>query len=522
MQTFSTSVVASRDEMASVLQELVDSVRGALELDEPQTVPTVHGFRLSASGERQQLVVTASTRNLPAELRTHEPQLDARVEFSVTAELSGEVGDVASQEVSRAVQLPFTSTEMKLLRAEMPLTSGLPHARRVLQQVFGDPDCRPLDGIAAIFTIHHQTDFVVMIEAAIELGLDPDLTTVIDKQYKYLYRGRVDRHLTHRLGVKVGRYQDRTRVLFEHFSRAITSGNVPTVVFDDGGYVLPVMQTELRELAGGIRGIVEQTMSGISAIQPYTGLDEAPRMFSVAESKLKRTIEAHGVASAGARNYLRLFPNRKMEGQRVLVTGYGRIGEALAEYLKASRATVAVCDPDVNKLVVALERGFPTYRSATEAIESFRPSIIFGCAGNWTRGEPRPSVTVEELGLSRSRVVLISMTSRDYEFDKDNLARIAISSRPMEKYLGTVYEIENRHGSTIDIELIADGFPINFFEAESMPNEHSDLILASMLIGGSVVARMPELLDDYNARVERADQILDESGLLEQYYERHR
>ena len=67
------------------------------------------------------------------------------------------------------------------------------------------------------------------------------------------------------------------------------SRNLKTLVFDDGGHVLPIILTEYPEDASQIIGLVEQTVSGIWKLE---GLSVPVPVFSVAESQLKAALES--------------------------------------------------------------------------------------------------------------------------------------------------------------------------------------------------------------------------------------
>jgi adenosylhomocysteinase len=279
------------------------------------------------------------------------------------------------------------------------------------------------------------------------------------------------------------------------------------VVLDDGGYVYPVLKG-FRDRWQSFVGIIEQTMSGIWKIGLY---DQVPiPVFSVAESDLKGTIESYGVADAAVRNLLRLLPNEKFEGRRALVLGYGRIGREIASILDTKRMTVAVHDPDRLKLVAARENGFATDDDLDRLLRSHRPLIVFGCSGS-----PTGSLRSAHLDALRADCYLVSTTSRDREFDVGALRERAVTARSA-GVAGTTYSLPDE----VDVTLVADGFPINFHHAESMPNRYSDLILASMLVGACTLAD-PNcgFLPGHN--LDRTNVVLKASGLIEAYYDQY-
>jgi hypothetical protein len=156
-------------------------------------------------------------------------------------------GAVREREAVHAVTaaLPFTVLEIESIARDMPLTASLPErAGDWLPSL--ELDASPLAGHGAIFTIHHQTDFVLLLQKALELGVERALVTVIDKEYRYRYSRRVDAHIREELGVPVYSYTDLVEGIEDHIRRidAARAQNAartwtPTLVIDDGGWTAP-------------------------------------------------------------------------------------------------------------------------------------------------------------------------------------------------------------------------------------------------------------------------------------------
>lgn len=408
--------------------------------------------------------------------------------------------------LARVDRLPFTATEMANFGNDMPVTSSFPRVARVT------PDAQPFAGLVGIFTIHHQTDFLVLIDVARELGIRLQDSLVVDKEYRYANTARVDETIRARFGCQVTPYSD-VETGIRAFLDGCRSRRDRAIVFDDGGYVYPVISELVendRVLHNYVIGIVEQTQSGIWKIDAFAkSRSQEIRLpiFSVAESDLKATVESHGVAASGFRALRNLLPQEKFTGRRAIVSGYGRIGAALAEVLRRERLSVAVYDPRMDRLVAAHEAGFTTNKDLQTLVREFRPQFFFGCAG---KDGAVSTETFEEFAVNCK---LVSTTSRDFEFDKTALAELATVKRRTRA--GTIYEMTT---SGVELTLVADGFPSNFYYAESMPNRHSDLIMASLLLGGvSLVA------DRYDVghNVQRSNDALNQSNLLEVYYDSH-
>ncbi|MGI5292685.1 hypothetical protein ACQEVF_56570 [Nonomuraea polychroma] len=319
---------------------------------------------VSGGGAQRRLRLGCGAR---ARLTAGTP-LDAKTAASgaltvaLVLEDGGELAPEHVQAILRAVQrVPFTAHEMRVLRAQMPLTAALPHFLR--------PSC--LARVAPVLTIHHMSDFLVMVEAIEAMGVPPQAMTVLDKGYRYRLTHRVDAHLA-AAGIAVWPWMRAADALADHVERAAALGRRGLLV-DDGGYTLPVLLRERPDLVPAFCGLVEQTTSGITKLEPW-GADLPLPIFSVAESRTKATLESYGIADAAIRNVLALLPQEKFEGQAALVIGYGRIGEQLAEVLRSRRMRVAVHDEQLVRLVAAHERGFITDRCLSTLLREHLPT----------------------------------------------------------------------------------------------------------------------------------------------------
>lgn len=361
--------------------------------------------------------------------------------------------------------LPLTGWELARIGEQMPVTAGL--AGYLGSSAFAD--------VAVLCAIHHMRDFTAMAAALTACGARPGLITVIDKGYPYRMRGRVDGWLRHGLGASVVPYPGRVAGIRAHLDRAAASG-VRTLVFDDGGYVLPAVLDHMPDRASEIAGVVEQTMSGIWKIEPYGQLPVP--VFSVAESDLKAAVEAPYVAAAATSAVADLLRDEMWAGRPALVLGYGRLGRQAARLLRdVYRMRVAVYDQQPATLVTAQVDGFAVSGSLTGTLRTHQPLLVLGSAG-------RGSLTGEHAGAFTSSAYLASMTSRDYEFPLSEWAERAIRVVDYGP-LGHGYLMPGG----IELCVLGDGLPVNFHHRESVPGRVIDLVFAALLLGGATLAR---------------------------------
>jgi S-adenosylhomocysteine hydrolase len=472
------------------LDLLIDQVVVAISV-----VAAIAGGEPVAGGVRLGLEADAVVRILAGTVAWPESRPTATIAVTVVVDDPGTLPETAVGAVLGAVdRVAFTELEWAELVAAMPLTHGLP--------AHLPPEC--LARVAPVFTVHHMTDFLVMVEAAQRMGVPAEGITVIDKGYRYRHTHRVDAHLR-AAGIAVFPWTRTAEALADHAARARRLDRAGLLI-DDGGYTLPVLLDQRPDLLGDFVGLVEQTTSGITKLERYGDGLPVP-VLSVAESRLKATIESYGIADAAVRNVLHLLPQEKFEGQAALVLGFGRIGEQVAEVLRDRRMRVAVYDQAIVRLIAAHERGFLTARSLTGLLRAHRPLLIFGSTGRTgLRGEHAAALVRD--------CYLVSTTSRTHEFALDELAEEAVTISDA----GVLGMRLHLPGGAV-VTVVGDGFPINFHYAESMPNKYADLVLASLLVGAATLAA-PDHAFVPGHNVAATDAVLEGCGLLERYYQR--
>jgi S-adenosylhomocysteine hydrolase len=434
----------------------------------------------------------AITAGIPEPRRTRHRdtfQLAAMVGHRAETEES-----VVQAALAATRRVPLTGVELAGLEEQMPLTSNVSTLL----------PAGTLAGAAPMLVIHHMLDFVAMVKAIVGLGVPPGLLTVLDKGYPYRTTERVDATLA-AMGVRVWHHTEALDALADHAARARAAGRRASLA-DDGGYTLPLLLSDAPDLLSEYHGLVEQTKSGIFRLERFDGIPMP--IFSVAESELKATIEGYGIADAAARNTVALLPDEKWEGKPVLVLGFGRIGQQVAEVLRARRMRVAVFDSDIVALVAAHERGFVTRRSVPALIRDHRPRLIVGTSG-------RTSLRGDHVAHLAEDVYVVSVTSRQREFALAEFADGAVAQEDLGR-LGIRYVLPSGRAVTA----LADGFPVNFHHAESLPNRYSDVIVGAMIIGIATLAR-PDHGFAHGHNVARTNAALAASGLVERYYRLH-
>lgn len=238
------------------------------------------------------------------------------------------------------------------------------------------------------------------------------------------------------------------------------------ICLDMGGYFSRYFQNQASSY-GALLGVIEDTKNGI-----WFNKDKIRLKFpllSVASSRLKVYAENYAVAKSIVRNLENILVNsnfsRSLSGNNILVLGYGGIGENIARLLK-DRSLVTVYDISATKLLKARMYGFNIIGDLRDL---FGFDIIIGTTGEFV-------LRREHLRNLKNGAILVNASTRKREFEIDSVRDLITSKIKNELY--TTYKFYN--GKTMHI--IADGFPVNFLNTESVPSSILDLIFSEIFI----------------------------------------
>jgi S-adenosylhomocysteine hydrolase len=368
---------------------------------------------------------------------------------------------------------------------------------------------RPFEGKRFILILHFLKDLIPFLESAEKIGLNPSETLLFYKEYQYPNKNKIITFLEQK-GYLVSSLDSLNTVLL-NFQEKCSHLEKPIIIIEDGGYLVPLLHnSEFDGLKSQTLGAVEQTTKGER--QDLTVEELAFPVLSIAKSDLKNKFEPPHVANAVVINIRKLISQVNFNSKDALVIGYGAIGSEIANKLvDILSMNVTVFDIDKTKLIEAQQKGFKTCDYLEICVkEKF---LIVGTTGETSIGR-------SELLSMYHNVYLVSASSDQREIGLDELK--ALSSRETQisaddAVIGTKFTIRSTDKA---INLVADGYPINFWAKESMPNNVSDLIMSLIYLSAVEIAFNSKLLDKkvLTDRVNKIERQYSLAGLYREYY----
>ncbi len=357
----------------------------------------------------------------------------------------------------------------------------------------GEKEGGPLKGAILILIQHLLSDVKDFLEALEVAGVDKKRMFIIGIPYSS--KEEVVEELKQKYKVcaptsyPFDEYvEDALRKAFKICKRESLS----LLIIEDGGYAVPIIHERFKNSIGYCKGAVEQTTNGIwrdKELVLKKGLKLGFPLVSIPDCKLKQEIEAPFIGKVVIRNIQILLSKigRFIEGKKLGIVGYGTIGRKIAEEAKNQKAIVSVSEINPVKSLIARLGGFDT-KSILDLVKE--SDLIIGATGRKSIGR------AEILGL-KNNAILASVSSKRVEIDIEELESLCIERNPTE--IGTYYELVNGN----KVLLLANGFPVNFFSSESVPDRIIDVILTLMFSGAISLAKGEIYLFSISANFKR-------------------
>jgi len=382
--------------------------------------------------------------------------------------------------------------EIRLAEAEMP---GL----MALREEFGAS--KPLQGARIAGCLHMTIQTAVLIETLKELGAEVrwsscNIFSTQDHAAAAIAAA----------GIPVFAWKGMTESEYEWcIEQTLFFGDESkplNMILDDGGDLTNVVLDRYPELAGGIRGISEETTTGVLRLyeREKNGTLTMPAI-NVNDSVTKSKFDNKYGCKESLVDAIRRATDIMMAGKVAVVAGYGDVGKGSAASLRGAGARVIVTEIDP---ICALQAAMDGYQVTTMAKAAPLADIVVTATGN------KQIITGEHFRLLKDKTIVCNIGHFDNEIDVAWLNENYGQTKETIKPQVDKYTINGK-----DLLLLAEGRLVNLGCATGHPsfvmsNSFTNQTLAQIELWTNAdrypnkVFTLPKHLDEKVARLHLA------------------
>ncbi|MDA8000824.1 MAG: adenosylhomocysteinase [Alphaproteobacteria bacterium] len=308
--------------------------------------------------------------------------------------------DYAVKDISLA---EWGRREISLAESEMP---GL----MSLREEFGAE--KPLAGARIVGCLHMTVQTAVLIETLLALGAEVRWSSCnVFSTQDHAAAAMAER------GVAVFAWKGMSE---EEYWRCIDrSLDAPggwrlNMVIDDGGDLTRVLhQPERRALLDGVRGISEETTTGVARLHEMAERGELGcAAINVNDSVTKSKFDNRYGCRESLVDGIRRATDLMLSGKVAMVCGFGDVGKGSAESLSRAGCRVLVSEVDP---ICALQAAVQGYEVVTMEEATARADIFVTATGN------RDVITLEHMRAMKDRAVVCNIGHFDNEIQVESL-----------------------------------------------------------------------------------------------------
>ena len=341
-------------------------------------------------------------------------------------------------------QADFGRKEISIAETEMP---GLMALR---EEYKGK---KPLKGARIIGCIHMTIQTAVLIETLVELGADVRWSSCNIFSTQDHAAAAIAKQ-----GIPVYAWKGETEKEYWWCIKQTIEGRKdwkPNMLLDDGGDLTGLMHKEYSELLKNIKGLSEETTTGITALKKM----EAEKtllipVINVNDSVTKSKFDNLYGCRESLIDGIKRATDIMISGKTAIVAGYGNVGKGSAASLKQNGARVMITETDPICALQASMEGFEVVLME-DAIET--ADIVVTATGN------KDVVTADHMRKMKDRSILCNIGHFDNEIQVD-----ALKNYKWNEIKPQVHEIEFPDKKRI--LLLAEGRLVNLGCATGHPS----------------------------------------------------
>lgn len=249
----------------------------------------------------------------------------------------------------------------------------------------------------------------------------------------------------------------------------------PNIIIDDGGDLVNLLHTELKDLLPGVIGGCEETTTGIHRLKAMAkaGTLKIP-MVMVNEADCKHLFDNRYGTGQSVWDGINRTTNLIVAGKNVVIAGYGWCGKGAAMRAKGMGAKVIVTEVDPVKAIEAHMDGFRVMTMDEAAPTGDIFVTVTGCCD---------VIRPEHFKVMKDGAILSNAGHFDIEVDMVSLRAMAERSyEARHNIMG--YRLSN--GKTVFV--IAEGRLVNLASGDGHPAEIMDMSFAIQALSAKYLA----------------------------------
>ncbi len=380
-------------------------------------------------------------------------------------------------EIKDIALAPSGRTKIEWVRTNMPVLAGLEEEFR---------EKKPFEGIKISLSVHLEAKTAYLCETLAAGGAIMSVTgsNVLSTQDDVAAALAAE-------GMRVFAVHGESDEDYDRHIR-MTLENGPQIIIDDGGDLVSMLHTEMKDLTEGVYGGCEETTTGVIRLRAMEkeGVLQFP-MVAVNDAKCKHLFDNRYGTGQSVWESIMHNTNLIVASKTVVVAGYGWCGKGVAMRAAAFGARVIVTEIDPVKAIEARMEGFDVMPMDEAAEKGDIFITVTGC----------DKVITERHFLSmKPGAVLANAGHFNVEIDMEWLEKNCRFKKEARENING-YILEN--GKQINV--IAEGKLVNIAASNGHPAEIMDMSFAVQALSALYILNEHEKLD--NKVINVADQI---------------
>jgi len=395
--------------------------------------------------------------------------------------------DQLKYKVADITQAEFGRKEILLAEAEMP---GLMAIRRK----YGPS--KPLKDARIAGCIHMTIQTAVLVETLAELGAQVRWSSCnIFSTQDHAAAALADQ------GYPVFAWKGETEAEYWwciEQSLKFENGQGPNLLLDDGGDLTKVILENHQELIPDIKGVSEETTTGVHRLYQLMEKDELPfPAINVNDSVTKSKFDNKYGCRESLADGIKRATDIMLAGKTIVICGFGDVGKGCAKSMTGYGARVVITEIDpINALQAAME-GYQVLRMEDVAAKGDIFVTASGC---------KDVITQSHMKKMKNNAILCNIGHFDHEIDVAYL-----ESDPGIKEFNIKPQVDRfQFPDGKSIILLSRGRLVNLGNATGHPsfvmsNSFSNQVLAQLSLWEGTAEKgvtvLPKLLDEEVARL---------------------